>query len=233
MITLLFIIIFTIIIWYPASHLFASLLYYDFPPVRSCNSLSVFTLWPVLNWPCSCCLDTEIITELNWIELNYYFPLVFVIAEFLMLLLLSLLLLLLLSLLLLKNTIFLNVMPCGSCRSRCFERTYRLHHQGKNGQARNNVSSNYEPKHTDDGGDTFLWSVGLAIIVVTAAIITKQTNSVGFSPQANYTDWATAICRRNLVPTFPNTRVSRGQCSGSPTVVNLSFLDRCCYFFFK
>jgi hypothetical protein len=31
---------------------------------------------------------------------------------------------------------------------------------------------------------------------------TKQTNSVAFSPQANYTDWATATCRRNLVPTL-------------------------------
>jgi hypothetical protein len=24
----------------------------------------------------------------------------------------------------------------------------------------------------------------------------------GFSPQANYTDWPTATCRRNLVPNF-------------------------------
>jgi hypothetical protein len=46
----------------------------------------------------------------------------------------------------------------------------------------------------------------------------KQTNSVALSPRANYTDWLTATCRRNLV--------SRGQRGGSPTVVNLSFLDR-------
>jgi hypothetical protein len=25
---------------------------------------------------------------------------------------------------------------------------------------------------------------------------------VAFSPQMNYTDWATATCQRNLVPTF-------------------------------
>jgi hypothetical protein len=50
--------------------------------------------------------------------------------------------------------------------------------------------------------------------------------SVAFSPQANYTDWATATCRRNLVPTFVDRGVSRGQRGGSPTVVNLSFLDR-------
>jgi hypothetical protein len=53
-----------------------------------------------------------------------------------------------------------------------------------------------------------------------------QTNSVALSPQANYTDWATATCRRNLVSTFVDRGVSRGQHGGSPTIVNLSFLDR-------
>jgi hypothetical protein len=51
------------------------------------------------------------------------------------------------------------------------------------------------------------------------------TYSVAFSPRANYTDWGTATCRRNLVPTFVDREVSRGQRGGSPTVVNLSFLD--------
>jgi hypothetical protein len=54
----------------------------------------------------------------------------------------------------------------------------------------------------------------------------KQTISVAFSPRANYTDWATATCRRNLVPTFVERGVSRGQRGGSPTAVNLSFLNR-------
>jgi hypothetical protein len=49
---------------------------------------------------------------------------------------------------------------------------------------------------------------------------------MALSPQANYTDWSTATCRRNLVPTFVERGVSRGQRGGSPTVVNLSFLDR-------
>jgi hypothetical protein len=53
----------------------------------------------------------------------------------------------------------------------------------------------------------------------------KKTNSVDLSPLTNYTDWATATCRRNLVPTFVARGVSRGQRGGSPTVVNLSFLD--------
>jgi hypothetical protein len=56
----------------------------------------------------------------------------------------------------------------------------------------------------------------------------KKQNSMAFSPQANYTDWATATCWRNLVPTFADRGVSRGQRGGSPTVVNLGFLDRNC-----
>jgi hypothetical protein len=30
----------------------------------------------------------------------------------------------------------------------------------------------------------------------------NKTNSMALSPRANYTDWATATCRLNLVPTF-------------------------------
>jgi hypothetical protein len=61
----------------------------------------------------------------------------------------------------------------------------------------------------------------------------NKENSVAFSPQANYTDWATVTCLRNLMPTFVDRGVSRGQRGGSPTVVNLSFLDRSRYFSFK
>jgi hypothetical protein len=62
----------------------------------------------------------------------------------------------------------------------------------------------------------------------------KQTNnSATFSPQANYTDWATATCRRNLMPTFMDRGISRGQRGGYPTVVNKSFIDRNRYFYFK
>jgi hypothetical protein len=39
--------------------------------------------------------------------------------------------------------------------------------------------------------------------------------------------------RRNLVPTFVDRGVSRGQRGRSPTVVILSFLDRGCYFAFR
>jgi hypothetical protein len=64
---------------------------------------------------------------------------------------------------------------------------------------------------------------------------TKQnkTNSVAVSPRAKYTDWAIATCRRNLVPTFVDRGLSHGQRGGSPTVANLSFVDRSRYFSFK
>jgi hypothetical protein len=57
----------------------------------------------------------------------------------------------------------------------------------------------------------------------------KQTNSVAFSPQANYTDWSTATGRWILMPTFVVRGVLRGQGGGTPTAVNLSFLDRSRY----
>jgi hypothetical protein len=68
--------------------------------------------------------------------------------------------------------------------------------------------------------------LGTTLAVTSNRSLLKRTNSVALSPQANYTDWATATCRRNLVPTFVDRGVSRGQRGGSPTVVNLSFLDR-------
>jgi hypothetical protein len=38
-----------------------------------------------------------------------------------------------------KNTVFWDVTPCDSCKSRRFGGTYRFHHQGdKNRRARNN-----------------------------------------------------------------------------------------------
>jgi hypothetical protein len=36
----------------------------------------------------------------------------------------------------------------------------------------------------------------------------QKTNSVALSPPANYTNWATATCRRNLVSTFVDRGVS-------------------------
>jgi hypothetical protein len=59
-----------------------------------------------------------------------------------------------------------------------------------------------------------------------------EINSVAFSPQANYTDWATATCWPNLVPTFVDRGVSRGHRGGSPTAINLSFLDQSRNLFF-
>jgi hypothetical protein len=78
------------------------------------------------------------------------------------------------------------VTPYGSCKNRCFRATYDLHQGDKNQQARNNISSNYQPKdatkyfhsvlrlliaanifhsrpvllNPNDGGDTFLRNIG-------------------------------------------------------------------------
>jgi hypothetical protein len=42
-----------------------------------------------------------------------------------------------------KNAVFWDVTPCGSCKSRRFGGTYRLHHEGDNDRrAKNNVSNN-------------------------------------------------------------------------------------------
>jgi hypothetical protein len=60
-----------------------------------------------------------------------------------------------------------------------------------------------------------------------------KTNSVALSPQAKYTDWATATFRWNLMPTFADGGLLHGQRGGSPAVVNLCFLNRSLYFFFR
>jgi hypothetical protein len=61
----------------------------------------------------------------------------------------------------------------------------------------------------------------------------NKTSSMAFRMQANYTDWVIAAVRRILVPTFADRGVSHGQRSGTPTAVNLSFLDRSRYFLFQ
>jgi hypothetical protein len=77
-----------------------------------------------------------------------------------------------------------------------------------------------------DVGAALRWfGTPLAVSHNRSTLGTNVRNSVALSPQANYTDWATAICRRNLMLTFVDRKVSRGQRGGSPTVVNLSLLD--------
>jgi hypothetical protein len=71
------------------------------------------------------------------------------------------------------------------------------------------------------------------IPIKNAATAFQQTNSVARSPQVNYTNWATATCQQNLVPTFVDRGVSHGQRGGFHTAVNVSFLDWSRYFSFK
>jgi hypothetical protein len=48
----------------------------------------------------------------------------------------------------LKNCVFWDVTPCGSCKNRRFGGSYRLHQQGdKSGWTRNSVSCNWQPTH--------------------------------------------------------------------------------------
>jgi hypothetical protein len=63
------------------------------------------------------------------------------------------------------------------------------------------------------------------ILSYPGSVCRHKTNSVAFSPQANFIDWATATCRGNLVRTFADRGVSRGQGGGCPSFVNLSFLS--------
>jgi hypothetical protein len=62
-----------------------------------------------------------------------------------------------------------------------------------------------------------------------STVVPRGDNTVSLSPRAKSTERATATFRRNLVPTFVDRGVSRCQRGGSPTVVNLSFLDRSRY----
>jgi hypothetical protein len=58
-------------------------------------------------------------------------------------------------------------------------------------------------------------------------------NSVALSPQVNCTDWSTATCRRNLMPTFVDRGVSRGQRGGSPADVNTHTHTKLKYYFYS
>jgi hypothetical protein len=70
----------------------------------------------------------------------------------------------------------LGRIPRGCCKSRRFGGTYRLHHQG---------AKNHE--------------LGTTLSVTRNRTTTnkKETNSVTFSPQANYTDREVTACRRS------------------------------------
>jgi hypothetical protein len=81
-----------------------------------------------------------------------------------------------------------------------------------------------------------LWLNMMILLKHTINVIHRwhySLDSVDYSPQVNYTDWANANGRRILVPTFVDRRLSRGQRGGKPTAVNVSFIDWSYYFFFR
>jgi hypothetical protein len=47
-----------------------------------------------------------------------------------------------------KNAIFRDVMPCGSCKNQQFGGTYHLRHQADENQWTRNVNSNWQRKHS-------------------------------------------------------------------------------------
>jgi hypothetical protein len=69
------------------------------------------------------------------------------------------------------------------------------------------------------------WILGLC----PSSGITQTKNSVAYSPQANYTDRATAACRRIQCQLLRIERVTRSA-QQIPMDVNLGFLDRSRYF---
>jgi hypothetical protein len=69
----------------------------------------------------------------------------------------------------------------------------------------------------------YSWSSGL----------NSLNTSVAFSPQANYTDWATGTGRRILVGTLVDRGALRGQSGVTHTAVNFSYLDRSHYLSFQ
>jgi hypothetical protein len=72
-------------------------------------------------------------------------------------------------------------------------------------------------------GDISKYTVpGLTIYPYTPTIRTLKIYP--YTPSRTATGWL------NLRPTFADRGVSRVQRGGSPTVVNLSFIDRSCYF---
>jgi amino acid permease len=66
----------------------------------------------------------------------------------------------------LKNIVFWDVSPCGSCRNRRFGRTYRLHLHGENNQRTKatlaivNMFQFFVCFYPEDGGNIFLQNVG-------------------------------------------------------------------------
>jgi hypothetical protein len=103
----------------------------------------------------------------------------------------------------------------------------------------NRASLTFAPKYFPDvitcqlGCALPTLSIAVAPILLYIYLIVITNKSVTLSPRANYTDRATATCRRNLVPTCVDRGVSRGLPGGSYTAVNLSFVDRSRYFSFK
>jgi hypothetical protein len=119
-----------------------------------------------------------------------------------------------------KNTVFLDVKLCSCVMNRRFGGTYDLHHDNATCPAHLillhpiiQIMLCEEQKWQNSSLSTVLQPLSPYFIP-----LYEKKNSVGLSPQANYTDWAPATCRRNLAQTFVDRGMSRGQRGGSRTV---------------
>jgi hypothetical protein len=75
-----------------------------------------------------------------------------------------------------KNAVFWDVAPCGSCMNRRFGVTYRLHHQGDKDQlARNNISLNNN-RSTLRVTDNFVPCSPILLTLMMEAILSSETS---------------------------------------------------------
>jgi hypothetical protein len=97
----------------------------------------------------------------------------------------------------LKNGVFWDVTPCGSCKNRRFGGTYRIFHQDdKNRWTRYNASSNYPPTHA---AKKYLV---LHLLLVTASVVPSSPILVTLMKEAlssSETSVLTGTTRRNIL----------------------------------
>jgi hypothetical protein len=74
-----------------------------------------------------------------------------------------------------KNGVFWNFMPCGSCKNRRIGGTYGFHYQGdKNHRAKNKVSSNKQPTHAANK-EMYFFIRSVRRLLVTASVVPSSS----------------------------------------------------------
>jgi hypothetical protein len=101
-----------------------------------------------------------------------------------------------------ENVAFWDVTLSGSCKNRCFGGIYRLNHQAdKNLRARNNVSSNYQPKHATNKYHVFIVFIRSMLRLVVIANVPSSPIIVSLMMEvirSSETSVLTRATRRNI-----------------------------------